>query len=138
VDFNSAAGDHSESAQVSGGEEAETNLRAPSSSTESPEQLRIAALGDFLELSVRSNDFEFHDIINLHANPVHKRVMPTGLHPAAEDADSLGTLEVFCGNQGTYVVLSSSCHQPTLISLVKEHFIIHSASNSCVCLFSRY
>jgi len=95
VDFDSAAGDYSESARVSGGEEAETNLRASSSSTESPEQLGIATLGDSLELSVRSNNFEFHDIINLHSNSVHKRIVAASLHPAAEDADSLGILANF-------------------------------------------
>jgi hypothetical protein len=71
------------------------NLRAPPSSAESPEQLRIAAFRDFLKLSVCSDDFEFNDVVDLHPNPVHERIMPASLHPASKDADPLGTLAPF-------------------------------------------
>lgn len=122
---------------ISGELKRRANLRAPSTTTESPEELWIVAFRDLLELAVRRDNFKFNDVIDLHSNPIHKRVMPTRLHPAAEDAHALETLAPLHKlEQGMYVMLSAGRHEPALVSLIEEHLIVHAARDSRVGLLS--
>lgn len=65
------------------------SLRAASASTQGPEKLRVAAFGNFLELSIGCDNLKFDDVVNLHAKLMGKWIVTSCLHPATNDTDTL-------------------------------------------------